>query len=145
MTSYAQPGTFHEVYAALQYDDTSKINLQLAALEKSSLKEKDAYTGALTMRKSGEVKGGLDKLSMFKKGRKLLEGSIKADTLNAEYRFLRLLIQENVPDFLNYHAKKEEDAGLIRSSFKKLSPQLQEAIRNYSRKSKVLKPEDFPK
>jgi hypothetical protein len=132
-----------EVYAALQTDDTAKINAQLAVLEKSAIKERDAYTGALTMKKSGLVKSGLEKLSLFKKGRVMLERCIKADSANAEYRFLRLLIQEHVPDFLNYHSKKEEDAKLIRESYPKLPPALQQAIKSYSANSHILKPEDF--
>jgi len=142
-TGFSTPTT--DVYAALQSNDTVKINAQLAALEKSSLAQKDAYIGALTMKLSGLVNSGLKKLSLFKKGRIKLEQSIKLDSLNAEYRFLRLMIQENVPDFLNYHSKKEADAAMIRSAFRKLSPEVQEAIKSYSRKSHVLKPEDFQK
>jgi hypothetical protein len=141
----ASAGISSDVYAALQAGDTAKINAQLKALEISTAKEKDAYRGALIMKKSGLVKSGREKLSLFKKGRMLLESSIRGDSLNAEYRFLRLLIQENVPDFLNYHSKKEEDAKLIRGSFRKLHPELQEAIKNYSLQSRVLKPGDFQK
>ena len=114
-------------------------------LEKTSLKGKDAYTGALTMRKSGLTKSGLEKLSYFKKGRRMLEASIKQDSLNAEYRFLRLMIQEHVPDFLNYHSKKKEDAIMIRESYTKLPSELQAIIKNYSKNSHILKPEDFQK
>ncbi len=134
-----------EIYSALQSNDTSVIRTQLDALDKSSLKEKDAYTGALMMKMSGLLKSGMEKLSVFKKGRVKLEQSIKIDSLNVEYRFLRLLIQENVPDFLNYHSKKVEDAGMIKASFSKLNPDLQETIINYSKNSKLLKPEDLHK
>jgi len=148
-TVIANAGGFQDasagIYAAIQSDDSSKINVQLAMLEKSTIREKDAYTGALMMKKSGMEKGGLEKLSIFKKGRNLLENSIKQDSLNAEYRFLRLLIQEHAPDFLNYHSKKQDDAVVIRKYYPKLSPELREAIRNYSRNSKILKPEDFQK
>lgn len=138
-------GPAKSVYAALQSEDSVKINEQLAAVEGSSMKEKEAYAGALTMKKSGLVKSGLEKLSLFKKGRTRLEASIKQDSSNVEYRFLRLLIQEHVPDFLNYHSKKSEDAKLIRESYNKLSAELQQLIKDYSRNSKVLKPEDFQK
>ncbi|CAN5366876.1 hypothetical protein BH11BAC1_BH11BAC1_10680 [soil metagenome] len=144
-TSSGFSGPSKGVYAALQSDDTSKINAQLIAIESTSWKEKDAYAGALTMKKSGLVKSGLEKLSLFKKGRVRLEASIKQDSANIEYRFLRLLIQENVPDFLNYHSKKTEDSRLIRDSFLQLPADLQQLIRDYSKKSKVLKPEDFQK
>jgi hypothetical protein len=143
--SDAQQNEFQRVYTALQSDDSAKINFELSSLETTSLKGKDAYTGALTMRKSGLAKSGLEKLSLFKKGRRMLEASIKLDSMNAEYRFLRLIIQEHVPDFLNYHSKKEEDAKMIRESYRKLSPELQAIIKNYSKNSHILKPEDFQK
>ncbi len=132
-------------YIALQSSDSAIINAELNALEKSNLKEKDAYMGALIIKKSNMEKSGLDKLSMFKKGRNLLEGSIKKDTLNAEYRFVRLTIQEHVPDFLNYHSKKTEDAKMIKLAFHKLPREVQEAIRDYSKTSHILKQEDFLK
>jgi hypothetical protein len=143
--SAASPQAGGVIYQTMQSDDTAKINAGLSALEKSAAKEKDAYTGALLMKKSGMEKSPLEKLSVFKKGRLLLEQSIRQDSLNAEYRFLRLLIQEHVPDFLNYHSRKDEDARLIRQSYKKLSPELRQAILDYSNNSHVLKPEDFKK
>jgi len=133
------------IYDAMQSEDTAKINAVLSGLEKSTAKEKDAYKGALLMKKSGLLKAGMEKLSVFKQGRKLLEASIKLDSANAEYRFLRLMIQENVPDFLNYHSKKEVDAKMIRESYSHLPAQLQEAIKKYSKNSHILKPEEFQK
>ncbi len=136
---------YKEFYAAMQSNDTVKINSQLIAIEKSSMKEKEAYSGALMMRMSGLVKSGIEKLRIFKQGRIRLEKCIKQDSSNAEYRFLRLMIQEHIPDFMNYHSKKTEDAMIIRESFGKLQPHLQEAIRDYSLHSHILKPEDFRK
>ena len=134
-----------DIYEVMQTEDSAKINAALAAVEKSSAKEKDAYKGTLLMKKSGMMKSGMEKLSVFKQGRKLLEASIKQDSTNAEYRFLRLMIQENVPDFLNYHSKKDVDARLIRASYPNLPLPLREAIKKYSKNSHVLKPEDFQK
>jgi hypothetical protein len=133
------------VYDVMQSNDTSQINAVLADLEKSSAKEKDAYKGTLLMKKSGMMKTGMEKLNVFKQGRKLLEGSIKQDSSNTEYRFLRLMIQENVPDFLNYHQKKEEDAKMIREGYSKLPENLRQVIKKYSKNSHILKPEDFQK
>ena len=136
---------FSSVYKALRSNDTVEINAQLESLEKTTLSEKDAYTGALMMKLADLLKSGLEKLSTFKNGRVKLEQSIRKDSLNAEYRFLRLVIQENVPDFLNYHSKKAEDGKIIRESFGKLPKELQDVIRDYSKDSRILKPEDFKK
>jgi len=143
--SASLPGLTANIYDVMQSGDSAKINSALAELEKSTVKEKDAYKGTLLMQKSGMLKSGMDKLSVFKQGRKLLEGSIKLDSSNVEYRFLRLMIQEQAPDFLNYHSKKEEDAKMIRQSFATLPLPLKEAIKKYSKNSHVLKPEEFQK
>jgi len=134
-----------DIYEVIQSQDTVKINAALASIEKSTSKEKEAYTGTLLMKKSGMIRSGMDKLSMFKKGRKLLEASIKLDSANAEYRFLRLIIQENAPDFMNYHSKKEVDSKMIKEQYTTLPLPLREAIKKYSHNSHVLKPEDFQK
>lgn len=130
-------------YAALRSEDTVRINEQLLRLERSSIKEKNAFLGALLMRKARFGKRDLETLSMFARGRKLLERTIKEDSTNTEYRFLRLMIQEHAPDFLNYHSRRKEDAAFIRKSFNKLRPELQSIVRDYSRNSGFLKPEDF--
>ena len=133
------------IYEVMQSEDTAKINAALAEIEISSVREKNAYKGTLLMKKSGLIKSGMEKLSVFKQGRKLLEASINQDSTNAEYRFLRLIIQEHAPDFLNYHSKKEVDAKMITESYARLPMQLREAIKKYSKNSHVLKPEDFQK
>ena len=143
--SASLPGTLPGIYDVMQSDDTTQINAVLTNLENSTAKERDAYKGTLLMKKSGMLKTGMEKLNVFKQGRKLLEASIKQDSTNAEYRFLRLMIQENVPDFLNYHSKKEEDGKMIRESYAKLPVNLRDAIKKYSKNSHVLKPEDFEK
>jgi hypothetical protein len=145
MSAAAASGPYQDFYAAMQSNDTMKISSQISAIEKSEMKEKDAYAGALMMRMSGLVKSGMDKLKIFKQGRVKLEQCIKQDSLNVEYRFLRLMIQEHIPDFMNYHSKKTEDARIIRESYGRLQTHLQEAIKDYSLHSKILKPEDFQK
>jgi len=57
------------------------------------------------MKKAGLVAGVGNKLKVFKTGLQELEASIKQDNTNAEYRFMRLMIQENAPGILGY--KKE--------------------------------------
>ena len=124
----AEAGPYQDFYNAIQSSDSAVISAQIKSLENSSIKEKEAYSGALMMKMSGIVKSGLEKLKIFKAGRIKLENSIRQDSLNAEYRFLRLIIQEHVPDFMNYHSKRVEDAKMISESFGKLNATLQKAI-----------------
>ena len=72
-----------------------------------------------------------------------MEEAIKNDEENAEYRFLRLVIQENAPKIVKYRGNIENDTEIIRASFKKLAPVVQQAITDYSKKSTFLKPTDF--
>jgi hypothetical protein len=131
------------LYASMQTKDINVINGQIKIVNASSLPEKNAYSGALLMKKAGLAKGPSNKLSLFKSGHTKLEASIKKNNANAEYRFLRLIIQENAPGFLGYKSDIKQDADFVKKSYKSLPPVVQQAISNYSKQSKVLKPGDF--
>ncbi|WP_435262532.1 hypothetical protein [Tenacibaculum sp. nBUS_03] len=49
------------------------------------------------------------KLSIFNKGKKRLESLIKRHPDNIDLRYLRLVIQENIPSLLNYKLNIKED------------------------------------
>ena len=126
-------------YAVLSSEKIDEINLQLQSLKEMVKKEKDAYEGALLMKKSGLVGNAKEKLSLFKNGRQKLESSIKKETRNIEYRFLRIIIQEHAPKVVKYRNELEEDSQLVISQYKNLPQFLQQVINDYSKKSKVLK------
>ena len=128
-----------DFYAALSSDKLNEINTQLNILKESSLDEKEAYEGTLLMKKSGLVANAKEKLSLFKTGRMKLEASISKDTKNAEYRFLRIIIQEHAPKIVKYRNELEADSRLILDNYKNLPQFLQQVINDYSKKSKVLK------
>ncbi|MBS1917374.1 MAG: hypothetical protein JST87_13935 [Bacteroidetes bacterium] len=130
-------------YNVLASEDLSKINAQLQAVQKASFPEKQAFEGTLLMKKAAIVPTPGQKLNLFKSGHKKLEASINLDTKNAEFRFLRLVIQENAPKFLNYHNNITEDAAFVRNAYKTLPNVVQNAIKNYSKKSKVLHTQDL--
>lgn len=135
--------TRKELYAAMASSDVAIVDNQLNALKNIDLKDKSAYEGALTMKKAGLVKGANKKLKFFKEGHKKLEAAILKDKDNGELRFLRLMIQEHAPGILHYKSDLDKDSTYIRQSFKKLPVDVQQAITNYSKTSKVLRPEDF--
>ena len=132
-----------DYYIALSSEDTVKINLQLSSISSSRSNEMLALSGALLMKKSGFLKSGKDKLALFEKGKIMLETSIKKEYQNAEYRFLRLVIQENCPAILKYHDQVNDDAQQIRNSFQLFAPAVKKAIRDYAKKSKTLKEDEF--
>lgn len=126
-------------YKVLASGNAAEIEVQLTIIKQSTVSEKDAYEGTLLMKKAQVVSKPKDKLSFFKAGRFKLETSISADKDNTEYRFLRLIIQEHAPKIVKYRKNLAEDSQLIRSNFKNLSPEIQQIITDYSKKSNILK------
>ncbi len=127
-------------YNAMAANDVNSINAQLTVVKTSSINEKEAYEGALLMKKAGLITKPAEKLSLFKAGRLKLEAAIKKDKENAEFSFLRLIIQEHAPKIVEYRNNIDADVSTIRSNFKTLSAVVQQAINDYTKKSKVLKP-----
>lgn len=126
-------------YAAMGSKDLATINTQLQLLQKAAIKEKEAFTGALLMKKAGLVGGPAKKLKTFKEGHEKLEAALAKESNNAEFRFLRLMIQENAPKILNYDKDLATDSEFITKHFSELPPAVQKAVTDYSKRSKVLK------
>ena len=130
-------------YKVMKSGRIAEINTQLALIDSASIIEKDAYKGALLMRKAGLIKKPKDKLNLFKAGRIKLETALLSDSTNVEYHFLRLSIQEHAPKIVKYYDQLEKDTQYIKRFFKSLPSVVQHAIIDYSKTSKMLHPEDF--
>ncbi|MHA4842960.1 hypothetical protein ACX0G7_02290 [Flavitalea antarctica] len=130
-------------YDAMSSTDVKELDEELKEAEHATGLDKKAMIGALTMKKAGYAPGVAKKLKTFKAGHKDLEASIQQDTGNAEYRFMRLMIQENAPGILGYKGEIETDKEYIRKSFKSLPGTVQKAIIHYAKNSKVLSEKDF--
>jgi hypothetical protein len=126
-------------YSALASANTADLDAQLRLVREAGFSEKEAYEGALLMKKAELAGKAKDKLNFFKAGRLKLESSIFKNVDNIEYRFLRLIIQEHAPKIVKYRKELEEDSRMIRSNLKELPPTLQHIIIDYSKKSTVLK------
>jgi len=130
-------------YTVLASGKMDQVNDELALLSSSSTPEKEAYEGTLLMRKAGLEKIPAEKLKYFKRGRIKLETAIQKDNDNAEYHFLRLIIQEHAPGIVKYSAQIPADKQIVKASYKNLPHSVQQAIIDYSKSSKILHPEDF--
>jgi hypothetical protein len=130
-------------YAAMASENIDSINTQLDLVKKASFKNKEAFEGALLMKKAALVTNPGNKLNLFKSGHKKLENAIISDNKNAELRFLRIMIQEHAPKILDYRKQIDGDNELIHSGYKNLPPVVQKAVVDYCKKSKVLKPAFF--
>lgn len=127
-------------YNAMASDNMDAVNSQLAIVKASSINEKEAYEGALLMKKAAFAGKAQEKLNVFKAGRLKLEAAIKKDKENVEFNFLRLIIQEHAPKIVGYNNNIQADVAAIGSGFKTLPVVVQQVINDYSKKSKYLKP-----
>lgn len=139
----AQSNETASYYAALASKELTVLDDQLAILNNSNTKFKTAYEGALRMKRAGLLKGPPNKLKEFKAGREKLEKEISAHPDNAEFRFLRLMIQENAPKILGYDDNVEADLKILQQHFPSLPAALKTVITDYSKTSRIIKPSDF--
>jgi hypothetical protein len=130
-------------YAVMASGDLDRLDGELSRVGSASIPEKEAYEGALLMKKAGLVARPAEKLKFFKTGRLKLESALLKDSTNGEYHFLRLAIQEHAPGIVKYSRDLEKDSQSIHADFKHLSPAVRQAIIEYSKHSKILNPEDF--
>ncbi len=128
-----------DYYKAFSSSDTILINNQLKVVLNSKFAEKEAYMGALLMKKAGLLNSIKDKSNLFKKGKQLLENAISKEKQNAEYRFLRIAIQENCPLILMYNKNIDEDKQIVKQYFNILETEIKNAITDYCKTSNVIK------
>ncbi len=128
-----------EYFKIMEGKDVSTINAMLTKINASKESgEQRAYKGALMMKKSSFEKTPKDKIELFKQGKTLLEKEIGANSKNTEYRFLRLIIQENTPAILKYQSNIAEDAQWIEANYSSLDSDVKSSIVSYAKASKNL-------
>ena len=76
-------------YAILKSGKIAAVNEELTLLASLGIAEKEAYEGALLVKKANLVKLPVERLKLFKKGRLKLEAAILNDNENGEYHFLQ--------------------------------------------------------
>lgn len=128
------------IYTALASDSKEIVQKQLDGIRNmKESSEVKAFRGALEMKAAQFEKTAKDKLNLFNAGKKVLESEIKSNDGNVEYRFLRLLIQENAPKQLKYNGNVEEDVTAIITGYSKLKESTKNAVESYAKKSASLK------
>ncbi len=75
------------------------------------------YKASGTMMMAKYVINPFSKMSYFKKGKNMLETAIALDESCLELRFLRFAAQTNIPSFLGYHDRIENDKTFILKGF----------------------------
>lgn len=132
-----------DFYKGMLSGNLIQVNELFISTKTVSLPDRDAYEGALLMKKSDLIDNKKTKLSLFRTGKQKLDSTILENDENCEFRLLRLMIQENAPQILGYNKQINEDCILIKKKFSSSSVLLQNIILDYSKKSKKLKLADF--
>jgi len=71
------------------------------------------YTAAMVFMKSRYVNNPFTKLKYFKKGKEILDDDITANPKNVEIRYIRYVMQKQIPEFLGYNEFISEDFNVI--------------------------------
>ena len=132
-----------QFYGIIKSGSAESIDNELALLSDGTIIERNAYIGTLLMKKASLVSLPKDKLNLFKEGRIKLETAMKSDSSNAEYHFLRLIIEEHAPKIVKYKSQLAADARYVEQHFRKLPVVVQRAVLDYSKTSTILRPENI--
>lgn len=125
-----------EYFKVISCKELSSINTMLGILEnEKDGSDKKAYKGALLMKKAGFQNTPKEKLKDFKQGRIQLENEIGINSKSTEYRFLRLIIQENAPKLVKYQGNISEDVNWIKKHYSTMNSEIKNAIISYAKTS----------
>lgn len=132
--------TLRKEYYKLNTDSTACVNLFKKV---SSSTNPDnlfiGYKGAVTASMANYVNAKGEKLKLFNTGRRLIDQSIAADSLNTELRFLRFTIQSNCPKALGYYQQIEPDKKYILAHLNSIrSPEQKIKMEEFLRTSKFV-------
>ena len=126
-------------YSVFESNSLQKVEAQISLLQKGKASiNKDAFLGAMMMKKAQFMKKPKDKIAIFKEGKTLLEKAIVKRPSNTIYRFLRLAIQENCPKILKYNSHIQSDAKIVKLNYATLDAISKKYIKRYAEKSKAL-------
>ena len=128
---------FFTVLSQGSRDDVEKLILDYEAKGDTG-SQANIYRGALYARMAGLVNTPAQRLEYFKRGRLLIEAEIKQNADNIEYRFIRLIIQEQAPSIVRYRDNIEEDSAMIIAGYETLDDELKREIDRYAKTSKLL-------
>ena len=130
------------VYSALKGSSIELLNEAVDSLLKTDTSSiNNGYLGALYMKRSLFIHSVKQKMDSFKMGKELLETEITKSPNNVEFRFLRLIIQENAPPIVKYNKNIKEDGEFIYNNFGKIDKALQDEIIRFSAHSLHLEKE----
>lgn len=103
------------------YVEEHQIDIFLNKLNNNNSAEAKVYKGALFMFKSKYAVSPVNKYKHFKTGKNLIDEAVHLNPKNIEIRYIRLVFQHQLPDFLGYNKYKSEDLSVFKNEFTKSS------------------------
>ncbi|GAB1309588.1 hypothetical protein KH5_22710 [Urechidicola sp. KH5] len=97
----------------LKVESEEQTEFYINELENANSVECQGYLAGMYFMKSRYAGFPLTKMKYFKRGKKLLEQLIAENPNHIELRYLRLIMQYRVPEFLGYHEHKQLDYNYI--------------------------------
>lgn len=97
-------------------DSKDQLNSFIAKLELNDCMDAIPYHASATMQKAQYSFWPTAKLKYFKRGKKMLEAFIKSHPDNIEARYVRYLVQSEIPGILGYNDDMDEDYAYILSN-----------------------------
>lgn len=124
---YVQAANSEEVHAQL-YEQLKNIGPDQPVLY--------GYRAAIHMMSAEYTYNPYSKYRYFKEGKEMIESVINSNPASLELRFLRLSIQLNVPDILDYSDNIETDRSIILKGYstisdKELKQRIREVLLHY--------------
>lgn len=125
-----------ELFPLIGLSETSNKKMMVLTENNSQLNIpiKKAYLASAKMASAKFKTFPLAKYQAFLEGKNLLEESVALDKQNPEIRFVRFVIQSNLPSFLFYSQNIIEDKAFITKALpvlKTTDPDLHQRIVNY--------------
>ncbi|SEB43988.1 hypothetical protein SAMN04489761_0725 [Tenacibaculum sp. MAR_2009_124] len=105
----------------LDYHKADTKEKEIVFIKKYKLSNKKSIQGyvvSLQMKQAKHKFFPWKKLAVFNEGKRKLEKLIKENPNNTDLRYLRLVIQENIPALLNYRSSIENDKEFLSEKLK---------------------------
>lgn len=96
-------------------DTENELDAFIAMCDSISKDKAIPYQASAIMRKAEFVFMPGSKLKYFKAGRNMLEDYVNDHPSDVEARYVRLIVQSRVPQFLGYHSNFDDDLAFVQA------------------------------
>jgi hypothetical protein len=119
-------------------NNNAKDFIELAEKKTSSDPVTSAYKAAANILEAKVTTEKNKRKSFVKTGAKNLESIIASNPNNAELRFIRMSVQENIPKIVGYNKNLKEDKTFLISNYSKQNAELKSYIKQFAAQSKTI-------